>query len=87
MKESKEIKIVQQLNKALQHLLETIVALENLLPASELFRLIKMLDDAGNDNSVSAKTIFGLSAIAGFSIANQVEDKKKKVLLEVAGGN
>ena len=82
-----KVQIVQELDKAVQHILATITALEKLLPPVELNRLKKMLDDACNDNSVSAETIFGLSAIAGFSIAIAVEDQRKKVAREVASGN
>ena len=87
MKESKEVNIVQKLDEHVQYILATIVALEKLLPPAEQNRLKKKLDDAGNDNSISAETIFGLSAIAGFFIAIEVEAQRKKVARKFASGN
>ena len=82
-----EVNVVQKLDKDVQHMLATIVALEALLPKFERMKLTTMMTDARNDESISAEAIFGLSAIAGFAIAIQVDDGQKNMLRKVASGN
>jgi F0F1-type ATP synthase delta subunit len=83
-----QVNLIQKLDKPLQMIVHAIVHAEKKLTAAERTRLQKMLDDAaGNADTGLAETIFGLSAIAGFSIAIEVDNAKKEFQKGVAHGN
>lgn len=58
-----------------------------LLPHGEQVRLQKMLEAAGRNQSITAETVFGLSAIAGCSIAIDLRAKKQELKKKVASKN